>query len=152
MFVASHKSYDVKLSEIDGAHAIKGDKTIAEETIERVADFILKQGVSSVSSTTLKNLKIKPLSHDEIQLGITLIEDHPFVVVVQNKQNKDPKSDLILITREFTLGINDERLVGLLGREGLEAAFEADHREEITLLGVSTNAWETIQRYERSLA
>ena len=151
--ISGHSTYDLKVQKSDSSQTVYGDKNISEDTIVKVAAFISEhddEDGSILTRMALSSLQQKPLTHAEIRLGIQLIKDHPTVVVVPNEINKNPRTGHTFLTRELTIGKNDERLVALIGRAGLDAAFRSSQRQETTILGVSTLSWETLQRYDRN--
>ncbi len=97
----------------------------------------------------LRNLKITPLSCDEIKFGIRLIDGHPLIAVIENKENKD-RSGLIRFTMERTISIRDLHRFGIASDSGL-ALGSLEAGASIKIVTVSQNAWDALNRYKSQL-
>ena len=129
---------------------ISGDKEISEATLKNLASFILDNDYElNYDSQTLRNLKIKPLSCDEIKFGIRLINGHPLITVVENKENKD-RSGLIRVTMKRTISIRDLHRFGIASDSGL-ALGSLEAGASIKIITVSQNAWDALNRYKSQL-
>ncbi len=129
---------------------ISGDKVISESTLENLAIFILDNNYElDYDRQTLRNLKITPLTCDEIKFGIRLIENHPLIVVIENRENKDI-SGQIKITMERTIYIKDLHRFGIASDSGL-ALGSLEAGASIKIITVSKNAWNALNRYKAKL-
>ena len=148
----SQRSIDIWVEKSSGAYrTVTDDKAISEEVIDAIAQFILKTEKDELTDrgkARFRSLSIKPLSHAEVKFGIQLIKDHPNVVVVSDETNKGPGGSTYL-TRELTVGVDEQNSLGVLSEGGLRV-MRSNQRREKTMLGVANRIWETLQRYEKT--
>jgi len=129
---------------------ISGDKIISESTLENLAIFILDNNCElDYDRQTLMNLKIHPLTCDEIKFGIRLIKNHPLISVIENSENKDIAGQ-IKITMERTIYIKDLHRFGIASDSGL-ALGSLEAGTSIKIITVSENAWNALNRYKTKL-
>ncbi len=129
---------------------ISGDKEISEATLENLASFILDNDYElNYDSQTLRNLKIKPLTCDEIKFGIRLINGHPLIAVVEDKENISI-SGRTRITMERTIYIKDLHRFGIASDSGL-ALGSLEAGASIKIVTVAQVAWDALNRYKAKL-
>ena len=67
-------------SDRSAGRPLKGKKEMSEVTLKELATFLLDNNYEHFySRQSLENLKIRPLSLNEIRFGIQLIQNHPLI-------------------------------------------------------------------------
>src|SRR5262249_41890290 len=113
-----HKvSLDVEPEKIGETRTVYGDETISMETIKDIAKFMSEIGDHDGSN--IMNAAKGTLTLEKCAIVAKMIEKHPFLTVVPNDMNKDPKDGNILLTRKMTVGLNDQQIIAAVHEEAL---------------------------------
>ncbi|MCF7852821.1 MAG: hypothetical protein K9M07_06240 [Simkaniaceae bacterium] len=151
--IAGERTYaSASMAPIGATHSINGDKAVCEATIRNVATFLLMHYPTSSPSmrTQLNNLKISPLSLEELAFAAKLIGDLPMIHIVPDAANKDPTGG-VLITREMEISVNRElSVLGVTGRS-ISGAQVTGVLAKVKGIAISTKAMTAIVNHSKAL-
>lgn len=147
MLVTGNREFDVRVENLTGGSFVRVDKEKCESVIAAVARFAIANGRTDAG---LRTLVLPPLNLREVRRGIELIAGLPFVLIVPNDMNRDPTDNGVFLTRKITVGVNDTRLIALIGGGNLFGV-RSRERAEVEVLGISFSAWQAVERHCESL-
>jgi len=129
------------------------DKEIAEAAASEVATFLLDNDLElGYSRTELENLRIRPLTRDEVSFAIRLIDKggHPFVLEIDRNANMNESGRYsITMKREFT--INELNEIGIVV-DDVAALGISGSEVKIKLITVANTSFAAMKRHRDSLA
>ncbi len=147
--ISSQREISIHSDRREG-RTLNGDKEVSEVTLKSLAGFILDNNYElNFNKQMLRNLRITPLTCDEIKFGIRLINDHPLIAVVENKENKN-RSGGISVTMERTLSVRELHQIGIAADSGL-ALGSLEAGSSIKIITVSQQAFDALNRYKSQL-
>ncbi len=146
-------SIDLKLAPMPKATRIEGDQVISEQTIKQVALFLLKEysKIFNVDQTReLRALTIAPLSLEEVQFGLQLIEKVPFIQVGSDELNRTP-SGHHLLTREMEVSYNRKSSTVVLTPSFLTGLESNRELAKVKMINIPQKGFDIIKRWAKSL-
>lgn len=147
-FAARQVSLGYEAAPFGSSTSLYGDEAITKAVIKNTADFF-NEIEENVGTELMNKIHGSQLTAQKCTAFIGVIKSHPLLQVVPNEMNKEP-SGSIRVTHKHILSVTDERVIGLIGEEGL-AALQGSEKTEITFLGISEQAMNAILRHTKSL-
>ncbi|MGD2168793.1 MAG: hypothetical protein PVI40_00960 [Chlamydiota bacterium] len=143
----SHTSITIDSDRSPGVR-LHGDKELTEATMKEMANFLLNNGnyAAGYSTASLRNLRVEPLSAEEIRYGIRVIKDHPLLIPNFSNEANTDRSGLIRVTMKRTFTITELQAYGAKLQD-IRVFLGEVERTSFKVLTISKNAWSAVHRH-----
>lgn len=147
IITGSHQSIEFSGVEVVNPKPIVGTPLIVRSLYANMNRFINGKPIESFLPEEIQNnedLKNKfVMSVENCLLLQSIIREHARIIVVNNDMNRTPKG--VLVAKEYVLSSTNHEILARVNEKALEL-LQASSTGSITLLGVSENACDHLQR------